>query len=110
MVKEIQIKPRKREEWEMDDEKYFLIRTMDGKIEVAVMQVQDDHRNKKLTKDHKKITKYIGSDPTDIYYKIVKDKHISNQQHAAYLGMELEKAHIALKTGRHYVQDKELRF
>jgi dihydropteroate synthase-like protein len=49
-----------------------------------------------------------GKDSRTIYQTIIREKLISNYDHAAYLGKELEKAAIALHLGRSYVQDKPL--
>jgi dihydropteroate synthase len=46
-----------------------------------------------------------GSDSKEIYQTIIRENLISKLDHAAYLGKELEKAYIALKIGRSYVQD-----
>lgn len=40
-----------------------------------------------------------------IYEEILRRKLISRMEHAAYLGMELEKAEIALKLNKQYIQD-----
>jgi len=55
-------------------------------------------------------TQYIfrGKTPEEVYYKIISEGLVSLQQHAAYLGKELEKAYLAIKHGVKYVQDKEL--
>jgi len=49
-----------------------------------------------------------GKDSRVIYQTIIREKLISKYDHAAYLGKELEKAAIALKIGRSYVQDSSL--
>lgn len=49
-----------------------------------------------------------GVDSRTIYQTIIREKLISKHDHAAYLGKELEKAAIALKLGRSYVQDSPL--
>lgn len=43
-----------------------------------------------------------------IYEEIINRNLVSRMEHAAYLGAELQKAEIALKTGKGYVQDFEL--
>ena len=40
-----------------------------------------------------------------IYEEILRRDLISRLEHAAYLGMELEKAEIALKLNKQYIQD-----
>jgi len=49
-----------------------------------------------------------GKSPSAIYRKIVELGLVSKFDHAAYLGSELQKAYIALKMGRSYIQDSEL--
>lgn len=49
-----------------------------------------------------------GKNAHDIYIKIVELGLASRCDHMAYLGAELEKAEIALKTGKEYIQDMAL--
>jgi dihydropteroate synthase-like protein len=49
-----------------------------------------------------------GSNSREIYQTIIRENLISKFDHAAYLGKELEKAYIALKLGRSYIQDDSL--
>ncbi len=49
-----------------------------------------------------------GKSPSSIYRKIAELGLISRFEHAAYLGSELQKAYIALKLGRSYIQDSDL--
>jgi len=49
-----------------------------------------------------------GGDSREIYQTIIKEGLVSNLDHAAYLGRELEKAYIALVLGRSYVQERPL--
>jgi dihydropteroate synthase-like protein len=46
-----------------------------------------------------------GVDPLDITTTVITNGLISRMDHAAYLGAELEKAEIALVTGKSYTQD-----
>ncbi|MGP3668206.1 MAG: dihydropteroate synthase-like protein [Candidatus Bathyarchaeota archaeon] len=48
---------------------------------------------------------FEGSNPMMLGRRIVKEGLISLLDHAIYLGSELQKANIALKTGRGYLQD-----
>ena len=43
-----------------------------------------------------------------VYSTIVRLGLVSRLDHAAYLGSELEKAEVALKTGKEYIQDDEI--
>ncbi len=47
-----------------------------------------------------------GKNAEAVYQKIVELGLVSQVDHAAYLGTELAKAEIALKTGKEYIQDK----
>lgn len=49
-----------------------------------------------------------GRTAESIYSKIVELSLVSKIDHATYLGSELEKAEIALKTGKEYIQDKTM--
>ena len=49
-----------------------------------------------------------GKKAEDVYAKILELGLVSKLDHAAYLGNELAKAEIALKTGKEYIQDKTL--
>jgi len=84
--------------WKMDPKGYFLIRINEDlkKIEAALC-------------DYKKNKVRIiirGDNPVEVYTAILKEELVENLDHAADLGVELEKAYIALKTGKRYTQDK----
>ena len=49
-----------------------------------------------------------GKTAEAVYAKIVEMGLVTRLDHAAYLGSELAKAEIALRTGKEYIQDKEL--
>jgi dihydropteroate synthase-like protein len=49
-----------------------------------------------------------GKTAGDVNAKIVEMSLITRLEHAAYLGSELEKAEIALRTGKEYIQDNPL--
>ena len=49
-----------------------------------------------------------GVDPLDITTTVIENGLISRMDHAAYLGAELEKAEVALVTGKSYTQDLPL--
>lgn len=50
----------------------------------------------------------VGKTAKEIYEEIIKKELVTRMEHAAYLGSELEKAEIAMKLGKNYVQDFEL--
>jgi dihydropteroate synthase len=58
--------------------------------------------------DDKPTAVVVGDEATEVYQTIVREKMIRKLEHASYLGRELEKAKIALRLGRSYVQDEDL--
>ena len=56
-------------------------------------------------KDYKKHCVITGTTSREIYEDIIRKELISKMDHAAYLGKELEKAEIALKLDKEYIQD-----
>ena len=85
--------------WRQDPRGYFLIRVNKKKGEIEVGFCEFGNIIQILI---------IGKRPEEIYHAIIKEGLITKFDHAAYLGKELEKAYIALKTGAKYVQDSEL--
>ncbi len=49
-----------------------------------------------------------GKTAEGVYCKILETCSVGNLSHAAYLGSELAKAEIAMRTGKEYIQDKPL--
>ena len=49
-----------------------------------------------------------GKTAEAVYAKIVEARLVTRLDHAAYLGSELAKAEVALKTGKEYIQDSPL--
>jgi dihydropteroate synthase len=49
-----------------------------------------------------------GKTAEQVYGQIVGSGLVSRLDHAAYLGSELAKAEIALRTGKEYIQDKKM--
>ena len=49
-----------------------------------------------------------GRRASDIYLEVLERGLVSDYSHAAYLGKELEKAEIALRLGKSYIQDSDL--
>jgi dihydropteroate synthase len=75
---------------------------LDRKNDTIVASLYADAEMAKPTKIIK------GKTAEAIYAKIVQLGLVTRLDHAAYLGSELEKAEIAIKTGKKYIQDKEL--
>ena len=77
---------------------YFLIRVNEElkKIEAAFCDYKEN-----------KVRIIIrGNTPMEVYTAMLKENLIGELDHAADVGVELEKAYIALKTGKKYTQDK----
>ncbi|WP_407375925.1 dihydropteroate synthase-like protein [Methanobrevibacter sp.] len=69
-------------------------------------------RESQITATHFKKNKadlvIVGHTAKEVYEEIVSKKLVTRMEHAAYLGSELQKAEIAMITGKEYVQDFEL--
>lgn len=81
-------------EYGMEDSS-FSVRVLDG---IEVVYYRDDEPRLKFT----------GSRADSIYKEIIFRGLVKSLYHAAYLGRELGKAEIALRTGKNYVQDEDL--
>jgi len=66
-------------------------------------------RDGKIVCNHSELN-VIGEDARSITDTVISENLISRLDHAAYLGIELKKAEIALKLGKNYTQDLELDF
>ena len=99
-------KYHKLNDWKMDPKGYFLIGI--------------DNEDKIIRVGYCKFTK-LGNSPTndmvaevrgktaiEIVNTLIREKYISTLQHAADMGIELNKAEIALKYNFKYTQDKDL--
>ncbi len=75
---------------------------LDRKNDTIVASLYTDAEMAKPTKIIK------GKTAEAIYAKIVQLGLVTRLDHAAYLGSELEKAEIAIKTGKEYIQDKKM--
>ncbi|MEK6922574.1 MAG: DUF4346 domain-containing protein [Nanoarchaeota archaeon] len=82
------------DKYNLDKKSFLLIRVKNKKIEVGVCDY-----------DCKLIKAYRGSNVKALYKKIIDDGWISEMKHAAYLGMELQRAFECMKTGKKYVQE-----
>ena len=91
-----------------DDRKDFVI---DGK-NYFLIRLDEENKNIEVgfCKEKNKVAlKIVGKKPVDIYQTMInKEKLPIRNDHAAYLGRELQKAYIALKSNLEYVQDEEL--
>ena len=100
-LKVIQAQYDDLQEFVMDPKGYFLIDIDREKKEIMVGF---------CPQTNKVSVKIVGTKPLEIYQTIIKEGLISRYDHGAYLGRELQKAHIALQEGIIYIQDDELDF
>lgn len=87
---------------EKADENWFVVSIDREKQQIVVEHYIGYERNSKL---HCRI---VGRSAASIAGTIVRKKKITGLYNAAYLGKELQKAEIALATGKDYEQEKEL--
>ncbi|MBW9222208.1 dihydropteroate synthase-like protein [Methanothermococcus sp. SCGC AD-155-C09] len=76
-------------------------------------KIELDRENKLIVVicfDRRKNPKCIikGRKAKEIYETLIRENLIGKMDHAAYMGMELQKAEIALRIGKKYLQDFEL--
>jgi dihydropteroate synthase-like protein len=81
-----------------------------GLFKIAVDQINGDIVALYLTgsQEDKPSIVIKGETAENVYSKIEEMSLITRLDHAAYLGRELAKAEIALRTGKEYVQDSPL--
>jgi dihydropteroate synthase len=78
--------------------KIVLNRTENALVAIHYVSIQMD----------KPISIIKGKTAESVYSKIVEMGLVTKLDHAAYLGSELAKAEIALRTGKDYIQDSPL--
>ncbi len=93
-------------DWVMDPKGYFLIKIDKNNklIRVGYCKIINDNINQ----DHEMICEVIGKTAIEIANTLIKEGFISSLQHAADMGIELNKAEIAMKNDLEYVQDKDI--
>lgn len=90
--------------------------TADEKLDDSFFTILVDKVNNQIVVEHyigqeKRLNKKIvGKKAENIIGTIVRLGLVKGLYHSAYLGKELKKAEIALRLGKDYEQDKELRF
>ncbi|MBS3142074.1 DUF4346 domain-containing protein [Candidatus Woesearchaeota archaeon] len=100
-AKEITAHYSDEKEFVLDPQGYFLIKV---DYEKRLLEIA-------FCKDPNTISYIVrGKKPIEVYQTVLREKIITRPDHAAYLGRELQKAHIALEHGLEYVQDDELDF
>ena len=93
-------------DWILDPKGYFLIK-VDNKnklIRVGYCKIKNN-KNKKI---HEMICEIKGKTAIEIVNTLIKEGFISSLQHAADMGIELNKAEISLNNDLEYIQDKDL--
>ncbi len=105
---------RKREIRHSAEEAVTRKRVVEGivppRMERTYIKLYVNRETQKIVVDvhhDRKITRYEGKDPLSLGRVIVRESGLS-AEHAMYLGFELSKAYLAIKTAKDYVQDDEL--
>ena len=102
----ITAKYNKIADWIIDPKGYFLIKVdkNNNLIRVGYCKI----RNIKKKKIHEMICEIKGKTAIEIVNTLIKEGFISSLQHAADMGIELNKAEISLNYDLEYIQDKDL--
>jgi len=95
-----------------DPKGFFLIWVDKEKGRIVVEHYQNVHKDAAGVKiaTGKLDCVITGTEAEAIADTVITEELITRQDHAAYLGIELEKAEIALKQGLEYEQDAFLKF
>ncbi|MFH1229602.1 MAG: DUF4346 domain-containing protein [Candidatus Aenigmatarchaeota archaeon] len=93
---------------ELDNSGFFIIIVDDEKRKVIV-EHYNYVKDKKLVKTGRLNQTFEGTSAEELCMEIINEGIISKLDHASYLGIELEKAELALKNGVEYTQDEELK-
>ncbi len=90
---------KKQRKWNQDPKGYFTIRPFPERGKIFVRY---------YTNSHELVHTFSGNKTVELVHELVERGLVSRPEHAGYLGREIEKAHIAMRLGIEYVQDKEL--
>ena len=96
----------KIKDWKMDPKGYFLIGIDKKKKVIQVGYCKFTKLGNFPINDMVAIIK--GKTAIEIVNTLIREKFISTLQHAADMGIELQKAELSLKYGFKYIQDKDL--
>ena len=99
-------KYHKIKDWKMDPKGYFLIGIDKKKNFIQVGYCKFTRLGNSPINDMVAVIK--GKTAIEIVNTLIREKFISSLQHAADMGIELNKAEISLKHGFKYIQDKDL--
>ena len=104
--KKIIAKYHRIKDWKMDPKGYFLIAVDKKKKIIRVGYCIFTKLGNSTVNDM--VAEIKGKTAIEIVNTLIREKYISSLQHAADMGIELNKAELSLKHGFEYVQDKNL--
>ena len=103
----ITAKYNKIKDWVMDPKGYFLIKIDREKNLIKVGYCIFSKLGNNPISDM--IAEVCGKTAIEIVNTLIRENFISSLQHAADMGIELQKAEIALRYNLEYIQDKDLK-
>ena len=104
--KRLNAKYHKIKDWKMDPKGYFLIAVDKKKKIIQVGYCKFTRLENSSINDMIAVIK--GKTAIEIVNTLIREKFISTLQHAADMGIELQKAELSLKYNLKYIQDKDL--
>ena len=104
--KKIIAKYHKIRDFVIDPKGYFLI-AIDQKEKILRVGYCTFNKLEKNS-EHNLETEIVGKTALEIINTLINEKYISSLQHAGDMGIELNKAELALKNNLNYIQDKDL--
>ena len=100
-------KYHKIKDWKMDPKGYFLIGVDKKKKIIQVGYCKFTRLGNSSINDMIAVIK--GKTAIEIVNTLIREQFISTLQHAADMGIELQKAELSLKYNLKYIQDKDLK-
>ena len=105
--KKISARYDKIKDWVMDPKGYFLISVDKEKKLLRVGYCKFSKLENPPVNDL--VAEITGKTAIEIVNTLIRENYISSLQHAADMGIELNKAELALKYNLKYIQDKDLK-
>ena len=105
--KRISARYDKIKDWVMDPKGYFLISVDKEKKLLKVCYCKFSKLENPPVNDL--VVEITGKTAIEIVNTLIRENYISSLQHAADMGIELNKAELALKYNLKYIQDKDLK-
>ena len=105
--KRITAKYHKIKDWVMDPKGYFLILVDKEKKLLRIGYCKFSKLGNPPA--HDLVAEITGKTAIEIVNTLIRENYISSLQHAADMGIELQKAELALKYNLDYIQDKDLK-